>query len=204
MPVSFVKFGPGTLTLDVGGVATGSEIEIACQISSGGVQHEYEDTSEALTMLGGCEKGAEASRKDSLVFEHLADLNVGGLYEWLITNDLATVPFAYVPSTAAGASWEGSIQLRLPDGVQADEYGSPLAGAVTWPGVGLFTFTGAPTPLLVSLPAGNDNLIAVLAPEKKEGKSPSPPFRFSSGGSTHAPAIPSARALPAAGCAGAE
>lgn len=142
MAVRRTLFGPGTLTLDPDSVLSGP-IDISCQVSSGGVQHEYEDTQDAQTMLGGCQTPGITERKDSLTFDTLADLTSSGLYAFLLANDLAECPFAYVPNTVDGAGWEGVVQLRLPDAVTADEYGQPLTGSVTWPGVGPFAFTAS-------------------------------------------------------------
>ena len=142
MAVRRTLFGPGTLTLDPNSALTSGKpgpLEISCQVSSGGVQHEYEDTQDAVKTLGGCEVPGKTERRDSLAFDVLADLTDGGIYDFLMANDLSDCEFMYEPQ-AAGASWGGQVQLRLPDAVQADEYGQPLSGSVTWPGVGAFVF----------------------------------------------------------------
>lgn len=143
MPIQRTKFGPGTLTLDPAGNLTGQAgpMEISCQVSSGGVTHEYEDTDDPQTVLCGDSTEGNTERRDGLTFDHLADLTASGVYAFLLANDLQACEFEYVPNTASGATWAGSVQLRLPDGVQADEFGSPLSGSVTWPGVGVFAFT---------------------------------------------------------------
>jgi len=131
MPMS--KFGPGTLTLNPQGSAESFE----CQVRSGGVNHTYEEVQEAVDYLGdGCQEPAVEERTDSLTFDIDHDLYATGLYAFTVNNDRQTADFSYVPDTTTGAataaSWTGTIVVKLPDGVQGDEVGAFLSGAIEW------------------------------------------------------------------------
>jgi len=135
--MSFTVFGPGTITLGA------TPLDFSCEVLGGKVTHNYEEIGTARTPLCGTERPATKKRTDGLAFNLENDLTAAGLYQYLMTNDLTTVPFVYTPNTAAAASWAGSVQLQLPADVGADEFGSPIVSAVEWAGVGPFTFTPA-------------------------------------------------------------
>lgn len=147
MPMS--KFGPGTLTMNPQGTADTFE----CQVTGGGVVHSYEEVQEQKDYLGaGCQEAARTERTDALQFDIDHDLYAGGLYYFSLQNDRTAVDFEYVPDTGMGsatpASWTGTVEVRLPDGVQGDEVGAFLSGSIEWTqsiagDSGNFTFTPA-------------------------------------------------------------
>jgi hypothetical protein len=130
-----VPFGPGTITLGT------TPLDFSCEVSGGHVTHEYTDAGEARTMLCGTAKPSSKTRADGLAFNLENDLTDTGLYQYLLTNDLTDVAFAYTPNTADGAKWAGTVQLTLPGDIGSDEFGAPLVSSVTWAGVGAFDFT---------------------------------------------------------------
>lgn len=138
---SYTTFGPGTIELG----ATGSEVDFSGEVLGGSVGHEYSEVGEARTMLSGDKRGASETRTDSLTFNLENDLTAAGLYQFTITNDGVDVPFTYTPNTTAAATWAGTVTIKLPGTVGADEFGQPLVSDVTWNGVGAFTFTPQPT-----------------------------------------------------------
>ena len=135
--MSSVPFGPGTILIGTPGT------DFACEVLGGAVTHSYEEVGEARTALCGTAKSAPRTRIDGLSFDVENDLTAAGLYKYLHDNDLSDVPFVYTPNTAAGAKWEGTVTLTLPDEIGADQFGSPIASSVAWTGVGPFTFTPA-------------------------------------------------------------
>lgn len=137
---TFTPFGPGTITI---GAEPGTEF--SGEVLGGRVTHEYEEIGEKRTMLSGDIRGATESRTDGLTFELENDLTAAGLYAYCQTNDGTEVPFTYTPNTAAGAAWAGTIKVRLPGEVGADEFGAPIVSTVEWAGTGKFTFTPATT-----------------------------------------------------------
>jgi hypothetical protein len=134
-----VPFGPGTMTIGT------VPLDFTCEVLGGKVTHEYEYVGESRTMLCGTTRPASKRRTDGLAFDLENDLTAGGLYAYLVTNDLTEATFTYEPNTAAGATWAGTVQLTLPAEIGADEYAQPIVSAVEWVGVGAFTFTPAGT-----------------------------------------------------------
>lgn len=137
MAIATTKFGPGTVTL-----GEGTPLDFSCEVLGGTVNHEYEDVSDARTTLCGDIIAGQVRRKDGVTFQLVNDLTTAGLYAYLMTNDLEESAIAYEPAEG-GASWSGTVQLRLPDTIGADEFGADLESEVTWPAVGLLTFTAA-------------------------------------------------------------
>lgn len=137
---SYVKFGPGTVTVQVG---SDTATDFSGEVLSATVKHEYEDVGETRTMLDGSKRGAGQTRSDGISLSIENDLTAAGLYQYLVTNDGADATVVYTPNTAAGASWTiTGLKLRLPSDVGADEYGAPLASEVEWTG-GTAAFTAA-------------------------------------------------------------
>lgn len=130
-------FGPGTITLTV----DSTPLDFAAEVKGGGVTHAYTEAGDPTTYLDGSAEAAGASRGDGLEFEIDNDLTTVGLYAFLDAHDLEDATFVYTPNTAAAASWSGTVQLRMPDGVKGENYGAKIAGTVKWSGVGKFTFT---------------------------------------------------------------
>lgn len=131
-----VPLGPGTLTL-----GTGTPKDFSCEILGGKVTHDYSEVGSSRTMMCGDVRPASEVRSDGLAFDVENDLSAAGLYAYLMANDLTTVTFDYTPNTAAGHKWAGSIVLKLPSEIGADEFGQPIVSSVEWQGVGAFTYT---------------------------------------------------------------
>jgi hypothetical protein len=135
MTIKTTKFGPGLMT--VGTVPT----DFSCEVLGGTVNHEYEDVSDSRTTLCGDVIAGAVNRLDGVTFQLVNDLTTAGLYAYLQTNDLAEQAIVFTPNTDGAASWAGTVQLRLPDSIGADEFNADIESEVTWPGVGKLTFT---------------------------------------------------------------
>ena len=136
--MAFTKFGPGTVTYTVG---AGTPTEFAQEVKAATVSHEYEDVGDPTTYLDVSADVPGQVRGDSVTLTCDFDLGSAGFYNFLYTNDGTQATLAYTPNTADGASWSGTVQLRLPDAVAADSFGAKLSGDVTHPFVGPVTFT---------------------------------------------------------------
>lgn len=137
MTITTTKFGPGTIT--VGTVP----VDFSCEVLGGSVNHEYEDVTDQRTTLCGDVIAGQVNRLDGVTFQLVNDLTTAGLYSYLQTNDLTEQAIEFTPNTEGGASWAGTVQVRLPDSIGADEFGADLESEVTWPAVGPLVFTAA-------------------------------------------------------------
>lgn len=137
MPAKFHTLGPGTLTLGT------ENTDFSCEITGGKVTHEYADVGESRRMLCGDSRPASKTRTDGLAFDVENDLTAAGLYAYLYEHDLETAPFVFVPNTADGTEWAGTVVLTLPEEIGSDEFGGPIVSSVEWGGVGTFTFDPA-------------------------------------------------------------
>jgi hypothetical protein len=138
-----VTLGPGTVSVKVGAGAA-KQFEAECK--SAAITHEYEDVGESTTYLDGHTHGGSRTRMDGFKASLDNDFGSAGLYKFLLDNDLEEATLEYMPSTAAGAKWSGTVTLTLPSELGADEFGAVLASEVEWTGVGTFTFTPATAP----------------------------------------------------------
>lgn len=129
------KLGPGTVT--VGTVP----LDFSAECKGAKIIHNYEEIGEATTYLDGHTHSASEVRADAFGAQLDNDLGAAGLYAFLYTNDLTEQPLTYTPNTDEGAIWAGTVKLKLPDEIGADEFGSPIASEVEWPAAGKFTFT---------------------------------------------------------------
>lgn len=140
----YTPLGPGTLTLGE------TPVDYSGEFLGGQITHEYTDVGETRQMLNGDQRAAAQTRADGFTGDVENDLTGAGLYAYLVANDGDDVAFEFTPNTSAespsGAaittpgSWNGTVKLRLPDAVGADEYGAPVAGSVTWAAVGELNF----------------------------------------------------------------
>jgi len=140
MPANWARFGPGTLKFTVlspPGTATAFEQEVRAVT----VGHEYEEVGESVTYLDGTNSPPGAKRNDSLSAECDFDLGSTGLYKFLFTNDMKNATCEYVPNTAIGAKWSGTVRLQLPAEVAAEEWQAKLTGTLELPFVGAVVFT---------------------------------------------------------------
>ena len=137
------RWGPGTVTFTVTGGA-GSPESFEQEVKGGGVNHEYSDVGDTVTYLDGMVDPAGKQRLDKLTLDCDFDLGATGFYKFLADNDLKDATLDYVPNTANGAAWTGTVRLQLPDGAVGDEYGAKISGTVEVEFVGLSTFTPGP------------------------------------------------------------
>lgn len=135
MPATVTPLGDGTVTVGE------TPLDFSCEVVGAKITHEYEEITEERTRLCGTVIPAQEQRGDGFTADLENDLTAAGLYSYLQTNDLQAVPFNFVPNTASGASWDGTVVLKLPSDVGADEYGEPIVSSVEWQAVGTFTFT---------------------------------------------------------------
>lgn len=144
--MSYTTFGPGTVTVTVDG-GGGTALDFSCEVKSARVLHTYEEVGEARTMLCGEKRNTSEVRADGIGLSLENDFGAGGLYTYLIANDLKPATVVYTPNTSDGASWSiAGVALRLPEEVAADEFGAPLASEVEWGG-GVMTFTESTEPV---------------------------------------------------------
>jgi hypothetical protein len=138
---SVTKLGPGTVEVGT------APLDFSCEVLGAAITHEYEETSESVTTLCGDVTPASETRRDGFTAEVQTDLYATGLYQFVVTNDMTEQTFKFVPNTGVGtvaaAEWAGTVVVKLPAEVGADEYGSPLVGTIEWDAVGLLTFTPA-------------------------------------------------------------
>jgi hypothetical protein len=138
--MAWTKFGPGTVTYTID---AGTPQDFAIEVKGGGIGHAYESVGDATTYLDGSGEPASEVRGDSLTLNCDFDLGTTGFYAFLFTNDLKDAAVTYTPNTAAGASWAGTVRLRLPDGATGESFGSKIGGTVEHQFVGQATFTPA-------------------------------------------------------------
>jgi hypothetical protein len=138
------KFGPGTITI---GEAPDTPIDIACEVLGGKVTHEYEEVGEARTMLCGEERGTSDTLKDGVTLQLENDLTAAGIYAYIQALPVgSTKTISFIPNTAGAAEWSGTVKMRLPADIGADEFGAPITSEVSWPAVGKLLFTPATDP----------------------------------------------------------
>lgn len=135
MAAKVTYLGDGTLTLGA------TPTDFSGEVLGAKITHEYNEIGESRTMLDGTVRPASVQRADGLTASIENDLTAAGLYAFLYDNDQTEVAMEFVPNTANGAEWTGTVQVRLPGEVGSDEYGSPIVSDVELPGVGEFTFT---------------------------------------------------------------
>jgi hypothetical protein len=140
-PLKVVPLGDGTITIG------DTPFDFSCEVTGASVTHDYEDGEDPVTTLCGQKTAAAGqTRTDGLEFSTLASLESTGLYQYVQSHDLETQKFVFTPNTANGAKWEGSVQLRLPESIGADEYGANIEAEYTWIGMDKFVFTPAVAP----------------------------------------------------------
>src|SRR5262245_45805087 len=105
MPATTVKLGPGTV--QIGAVA--SAVDFECQITAGHVDWSVDEGDDVTVLCGETVPGA---RTYSAVFAGtlLQDLGVAdGIVAFSWAHKGETVPFVFVPSTAAGVQVTGNL-----------------------------------------------------------------------------------------------
>jgi hypothetical protein len=144
MSSKVTRLGPGTVTIGT------APLDFSCEMLGGAIRHEYEDGDEPRTTLCGTVIPGNATRTDGITLQLVNDLTATGLYAYLLAHDLEEAELVYTPNTVDGAKWAGTVQLRLPDELGADEFGGTIESEVSWTSTGLFTFTPAGAPAAAS------------------------------------------------------
>lgn len=132
----------GAATVEITVPAGGAGVDFAGEFKNAFVLHAYEEIGESRTMLDGTERTATEKRTDGFKGDTENDLTGAGLYQLLYANDLQTADLVFT-QTESGASWAGTIKLKLPPEVGADAFGTPIVSSIEWRGVPTFTFTPA-------------------------------------------------------------
>ena len=144
MAVKVHNLGPGSITVGA------APLEFCAEVIGVQIQHEYEEVGETTTRLCGDQVPGTETRIDSVTAELNNDVSTEGLYAYLMANDLTDQPFEYTPNTELGettpATWTGTVRVKLPESIGADEYASPIAGSIEWQFVGHVVFTPADVP----------------------------------------------------------
>lgn len=102
------KMGPGTFTLGAGPTAFSEQVrDLTIQVT------ENVQTTEAIPVLSGDELPAEdeATYKYAVAVGFLTDVRAAGIAEYTWDNEGVTVPFSFVPNTAAGSEIEGTCRI---------------------------------------------------------------------------------------------
>jgi len=108
MPIKSYKMGPGTLTIGA------TPLDVSCQLTAGTINPtENVTTEDAVPVLCG-ETLASADTVDytfTLSGTLLQDLAVGGVVDYTWANMGEEVPFSFIPSTAEGREWAGTVRI---------------------------------------------------------------------------------------------
>lgn len=138
------KLGPGTVTF-----GAGTAKEFSAEVTGVSVEHSYDETERKATLADTSKPAPVKSRgADALSIDFLNDLTSSGYYAYAYANDLTESPFVFIPSTASGAKWEGTVTVTLPDSIGAGTWGDDIESSVTLTGSPFdFTPEGAAAPI---------------------------------------------------------
>lgn len=144
MPTAKVtRFGPGTLTLG----ETATPIDISCQLISAAIEWDKDKDDDETVLCGDVVPGATTytAQLTGEMFQDVADAAGILFYSWEHKGE--TVPFTFVPNTAAGTEASGNVTLD-PITFGSDEPKANMRSDFTWDIVGEPTLTaGAPAGL---------------------------------------------------------
>lgn len=137
MPVQTITMGPGSLVL--GEVGTSKALE--AQVTNARCVPNV-DRGDALNVLSGESVPGDRDETWTLAGTLVQDFGeVAGVWQWLFDNRGTTVPFVFVPNTAAGRQISGDVT------VEAIEAGGDVKSKPTsdfeWP------ISGAPVPAAI-------------------------------------------------------
>lgn len=144
MPASSTRLGPGTLTLG----DTATPFDASCQMENGVISWD-KDADDPITVLCGEVVPGAVRYNSTLSGTFLQDLDLGdaGLVAYTWNNKGVTVPFEFVPNTAAGATVTGELIIDPLDVGSTEDYGTIMASDFEWDLVGEPTITFAASPL---------------------------------------------------------
>lgn len=106
MPIKSEKMGPGQL--NVGEI--GSPIDLTAQLASLTVKWT-KNKEDGVPVLSGETLSGDKTYSAKLEGNVLLDLSDGGLVDYTWGNKGAEVPFTFVPSTAAGRTISGVVEI---------------------------------------------------------------------------------------------
>ncbi|WP_069160079.1 hypothetical protein [Nocardia altamirensis] len=133
MPARSFKMGPGTLTLG----ATGTLIDISCQITSAVLKPDKDKEDDLRTLCGDVVPG-EITYSWTLNATIVQDLSTGGINEWSLTHAGEQQPFKFVPNTLLDRGFQGTLTVD-PLSIGGEVKTRPTA-EVEW------SLVGQPTP----------------------------------------------------------
>lgn len=109
MTVTAMTMGPGTLTLG----DAGSPTSLSSQVTNCRVTPNV-DTGDPINVLSGESVPGDRDETWVLAGTIVQDLGaVDGVAEWLFANRGTTVPFVFVPNTAAGKQFSGDVTVEM-------------------------------------------------------------------------------------------
>ena len=107
MAIKKQKLGPGTLTIG----ETGSGQEMAKQTTAVAIEPSYSDGDRQIVLSGDVDQEA-AEWEGTLTATFFQDYEAEGLLAWTWQNDGKTLPFTFVPNSAAGFEVSGEVVIR--------------------------------------------------------------------------------------------
>ena len=108
MSVNTMTMGPGTLTIG----DTGSPTEFAAQLTNVRVTPSV-NTGDPINVLSGDQVAGDRTESYALAGTLVQDLGAAtGLSEFTWTNKGTTMPFVFVPNTAAGKQISGDVTVE--------------------------------------------------------------------------------------------
>lgn len=153
-----VPFGPGTLKFG----ATGSEIDVSCQVNSLTITMS-KDQGDAVTKLCG------TTRTPAPTYTYTMEGNIDvdltdpeGLWALSQITPGALVPFVFTPNTAAATEATGNVYVDPMD-FGGDEYGAIMASDVSWGLDAQPTYTVAGVPINAAALTTDDGLAGAAA-----------------------------------------
>lgn len=106
MTIKSNKLGPGTLTIG----EIGTPVDFSAQVASCTIKWK-KDQEDNVPVLSGEELSGDKTYGATLAANVILDLTDGGLVDYTWDNKGVPVPFTFVPSTAAGRSISGIVEL---------------------------------------------------------------------------------------------
>lgn len=107
MAIKKQKLGPGTLTIG----ETGSGLEMAKQSTAVAIEPSYSDGDRQIVLSGDVDQEA-AEWEGTLTATFFQDYEASGLLAWTWEHDGETLPFTFVPNSAAGFEVSGEVVIR--------------------------------------------------------------------------------------------
>jgi len=132
VPAKTVKLGPGLLSIG----ATGTEVDFTCQVTAAHVDWTVDEGDDTTVLCGEVVPG-ERTYSSALAGTLYQDLGAtpNGIVDYSWAHKGETIPFVYVPNTAAAVQVSGDLILD-PLTVGGDEAGANMTSDFEWAIVG--------------------------------------------------------------------